>query len=150
MLQYKNADDLVLSLKRKGDEKMLTTKKEAQNFVISQLKKIPRWIKKENLSADEIRERIVPNLNFSEIRTWLKKPTNKLDLSKFLIGEKWNYLILYFILEAEDEDCHFFSNDELLDDSAQDRCLEIIEPWGVHNIQSMTLEQYLEESRKTA
>lgn len=129
---------------------MITTREDAQKFLMEELKKIPKWVKEETVTAEKIRDRIAPKLNFSELRRWLDKPDNKLELSTFIIGEKWKYLILYFILEAEDDDCHYFSNEKLLDTPAQDRCLEMIGPWGVYNIQSMTLEQYLEESRKTA
>ena len=47
-------------------------------------------------------------------------------------------------VDEDDDDCHYFSNMQLLNQEALDKCISITENWGTYNIQTFSLEEFLE------
>ena len=131
-------------IKRRSNGK-IQKRYEAQKFVVYQLHKIPhKVVRKENITADRIRQLLRGKLEFEELRQWLKNKKNRLQLTKFDIGGKMDLLILYFILELEDDERkQVFKNCKILDEEAQEVCRELLKYCGTTDIQDISLENFV-------
>lgn len=119
---------------------------EAQNFLVHQIHRIPfRRIRNESITAEQIRQILKEQLEFDELRHWLKNKKNQLNFSQFHIGGKMDLLILYFILEHEDDEKgHVFGNSKIFEKEAEENCLRLIKDLDVVNIEEIKLEEYVE------
>ena len=128
---------------------MIEKRTQAQRFLMQQLHKIPVKIRNENITAEQIRTVLKDKLEFEELRNWLKSKSHQLQFSLFHIGGKMDFLILYFILEHEDDEKkHIFGNKKIFQKEAQKACLQLIDNADVTNIEEIKLEEYVEIFRK--
>lgn len=124
---------------------MIERRKHAQKFLMQQLHKIPLKIRNENITAEDIRTILENQLEFEELRNWLKSKSHQLQFSQFHIGGKMDFLILYFILEHEDDEKkRVFGNKRIFQKEAESACLELIKDFDVTNIEEIKLEDFVE------